>query len=76
MRIIKVIGKAEGPHTGSEISDELDVHVADNATEEEVEAAIKLEVEEWFFNNFNYGWERIENDQQIREMGWQAFIRH
>lgn len=61
-KTLKVIVHVSTNRVGSEVSDEIEVEVDDNATPDEIEDAVEFEAKEWMWNNVEFGFAVIENN--------------
>ena len=62
MRVIKFEMFVSTKFVGSEASDIGEVEIPDNATEEEIEAAIEDYTRDWMFDNIEWGFNIAEEN--------------
>ncbi|MBL0317483.1 MAG: hypothetical protein IPP69_17630 [Flavobacteriales bacterium] len=60
MKVIKITVQVSTRYVGSQVEDELEVYVADDATEQEIETAKEDAAREWVFGQIDWGWQDAE----------------
>lgn len=60
MKVIKITVQVSTRYVGSRVEDELEVYVADDATEKEIETAKEDAAREWMFDKIDWGWQDVE----------------
>lgn len=60
MKVIKITVQVSTRYVGSRVEDELEVYVADDATEQEIETAKEDAAREWMFDQIDWGWQDVE----------------
>lgn len=60
MKVIKITVQVSTRYVGSRVEDKLEVYVADDATEQEIEKAKEDAAREWVFDQIDWGWQDVE----------------